>query len=158
MLPPECCVLVITEPDVGSKRVVQVTGLPFTVGSGPEAAVRLLTAGIPCVRIEEREGEHFAVDCGGGALRVRGDAVSQAALRPGEVFAAGTVTLRFFPESAESLRARLRPPLGPAVPARSLRPRLGTKDIEEYLASLERVEGRLRELRTACRELRTSLV
>ena len=97
-------VLLIQEPFLSLQRVVQVNGLPFTIGSEADAAVRLRTPGLPCVRVEAADSECRVVDLGKGSLTLKGERRTELALRHGSIFQIADVTVRFFVGTAESLR------------------------------------------------------
>ncbi|MBI4601726.1 MAG: hypothetical protein HY721_07180 [Planctomycetes bacterium] len=98
-------VLFVSEPPAGSRRAVVVRGLPFTLGSSPEASVKLRAPGAPLVRVEASgPAGHRAVDLGGGALRFDGRAVEEVPLEQGTTFEVGEASVRFFAGAVEDVR------------------------------------------------------
>jgi hypothetical protein len=140
---PPTFVLFITEPKPATRRAIQIRGLPFTLGSTPEAAVPLRSVVPPSgatptlVRIEESPSGLRVVDVAGDGLHCDGLLAESLPLTHGSVFEVGDARVRFLVGTRESLRQprRRRAATDPALP------------VAEHLRNLERLETRVGELR-----------
>ena len=95
---PQHFVLLIQEPSLSLQRAVQIHGLPFTIGSGPEAQVCLRTPDIPTAWVEAADDGYRVVN-----------GSSEEPIGHGSTFELGGVSLRFFVGTAESLRSHSTP-------------------------------------------------